>query len=175
MKMRHKRLVKRIVAGIFALLMAYVGSFGSWVVFPFAIGLVLVQYFSWRFETTHFDTIASRLPALDCSVIVVIILSAIATFLSNAIVSLLFLAFGIAGAVLSHMLTKVETNTKKRRKRNFVLWIQMMGAYEKIISAHFDKFAFFFKIWYNLLVFLIHVPQKPINISEGNLRTKWRR
>lgn len=116
MKMKHKRIIKRIVAGIFALLMAYVASFGNPFVFPFAVGFVLVQYFSWRFSNVSYN-----MPALDCSVIVIIIISAIVALLSSAVVTILIFAFGIAGALLSYMLTKVETNEKKRKKRNFML------------------------------------------------------
>lgn len=36
MKMRHKRTIKRIVAGVLALLFAYAATFGSWLVFPAA-------------------------------------------------------------------------------------------------------------------------------------------
>lgn len=37
MKMRHKQILKRVVAGTMALLFAYAASFGSWLVFPAAI------------------------------------------------------------------------------------------------------------------------------------------
>lgn len=40
MKMRHKRTIKRVVAGSLALLYAYAASFGSWLVFPAAIVFV---------------------------------------------------------------------------------------------------------------------------------------
>ena len=101
MKMKHKRLVKRIVAGIFALLMVYGSSFGNPFVFPFAIGFVLVQYLSWRLSDEP-DSITSRSLALDYSVIAIIV-------------------FGIAGVVLSSKLTKVKTKTKKNKVKNFIL------------------------------------------------------
>lgn len=118
MKMKHKRVMKRIVAGIFALLMAYVASFGCWVVFPFAVGFVLLQILSWRSKNTPDDAYTGGRPlAFDYSVISVIVMSAIAVFLSNATAAILIFAFGITGVVLSYQLTKVETNVKKKKKK----------------------------------------------------------
>ena len=120
MKMKHKRLVKRIVAGIFALLMVYGSSFGNPFVFPFAIGFVLVQYLSWRLSDAP-DSITSRSLALDYSVIAIIVISAITVFLSKPIIAFFIFVFGIAGVVLSYKLTKVKTKTKKNKVKNFIL------------------------------------------------------
>ena len=94
MKMKHKRLVKRIVAGIFALLMVYGSSFGNPFVFPFAIGFVLVQYLSWRLSDEP-DSITSRSLALDYSVIAIIVISAITVFLSKPIIAFFIFVFAI--------------------------------------------------------------------------------
>lgn len=117
MKVRHKRIIKRSVAGIFALLLAYAASFGSWFVFPFAIGFASVQFLSWKMEKTTSTDFSGGSLAVGYSVIAIVILCAITLWLSTAIATMLVFVFGIGGVIFSYMLSKTETNIKKKKKK----------------------------------------------------------
>lgn len=117
MKMRHKRIIKRTVAGVLALLFAYAASFGSWVVFPFAIGFASVQFLLWKLKEEPNSVFLERPLAFDYSVIIIIVLTAISIFLSNALTAGLIFIFGIGGVILSYMLSKTEIKNKKKKNR----------------------------------------------------------
>lgn len=117
MKMRHKRSIKRIVAGVLALLFAYAVTFGGWVVFPFAIGFASVQILLWKLKENATSIFLERPLAFDYSVIIIIILTAICILMSNAITASLTFIFGIGGVILSYLLSKVEIKNKKKKNR----------------------------------------------------------
>lgn len=117
MKMRHKRIIKRTVAGIMALLFAYAATFGSWVVFPFAIGFASVQFLLWKLKENATSIFLERPLAFDYSVIIIIFLTAICSFISNAVTAGLIFVFGIGGVILSYMLSKTEMKNKKKKNR----------------------------------------------------------
>ncbi len=117
MKVKHKRIIKRAIAGIIALLFAYAATFGSWIVFPFAIGFASVQFLLWKLKEDATSIFLKRPLAFDYSVIIIIVLTVICILVSNAINAGLTFIFGIGGVILSYLLSKAEIKNKKKKNR----------------------------------------------------------